>query len=171
MTAFDAGKYWEARLAGRYTFQGVGYSSLGRAYNSWMYRVRKYVFRRLIASLDLDLKNTSVLDVGSGTGFYIEQWKRLKVRSVTGVDITHTAVENLKRRFPEDDFYQADIGIGLPWAQTTMRLPLSMCCFILSKTIGLVQPSRIATGLFVPEDCLSSLTTSYIGKKFSWSIR
>jgi SAM-dependent methyltransferase len=118
MSPFDAAQYWETRLSSHYTLQGVGYSSLGRSFNEWMYRVRKHVFRRLMNSLHLDLKNTTVLDVGSGTGFYIDLWKRLGVQSVTGVDITQTAVDNLKRRFPENRFYQADIGTSLPWTDT-----------------------------------------------------
>ncbi len=118
MSPFDAAQYWETRLSSHYTLQGVGYSSLGRSFNEWMYRVRKHVFCRLINSLHLDLKSTAVLDVGSGTGFYIDLWKRLGAQSVTGVDITQTAVENLKRRFPEGEFYQADIGTGLSWAGT-----------------------------------------------------
>ena len=118
MTTFDAAQYWEARLSDHYTLQGVGYSSLGQAFNSWMYRVRKHVFRRLISSLHLDLQSASVLDVGSGTGFYIEQWKNLRPKSTTGLDITQTAIENLKRRFPESEFRQADIGVSLPWVES-----------------------------------------------------
>ena len=113
MAQFDAAAYWENRLADSYDLQGVGYSSLGRFYNRWMYRVRQRVFRRLICSLNLDFKNTAVLDLGSGTGFYIEQWNRLGVGSITGVDITTVAVQELKRKFPQHSFYQADVGAGL----------------------------------------------------------
>jgi hypothetical protein len=35
------------------------------------------------------------LDIGSGTGFYVDQWHRLGVARVTGVDITDKAVEEL----------------------------------------------------------------------------
>ena len=118
MSPFDAAQYWESRLASDYTLQGVGYSSLGRSYNSWMYRVRRHVFGRVITSLDLDFPNVSVLDVGSGTGFYVDLWKRMGVKSLTGVDITQTAVDRLSERFPDYKFCQADIGVGLPWVQT-----------------------------------------------------
>jgi SAM-dependent methyltransferase len=50
-----------------------------------------------------------VLDVGSGTGFYVDRWKRLGAR-VTGLDLTEVAVHELSRCFPGNRFVRADIG-------------------------------------------------------------
>jgi len=83
---------------------------MGRAYNYWLYRVRKRVFRRLVHSLKLNVRAISILDLGSGTGFYIEQWNAMGAKSVTGVDITTVAVDNLRKRFPTNAFYRADIA-------------------------------------------------------------
>jgi ribosomal protein L11 methylase PrmA len=44
-------------------------------------------------SMHIDFKNTDILDIGSGTGFYVGLWKELSVRSVVGTDITNIAVE------------------------------------------------------------------------------
>jgi SAM-dependent methyltransferase len=108
--SFNPAEYWEGRLRRDFSLCGVGYVGLGQPYNDWLYRVRKRVFRRIVSLIDVDFPRAEVLDIGSGTGFYIERWKEAGVRRVTGVDLTQVAVEALRRRFPEDTFVQADIA-------------------------------------------------------------
>lgn len=107
---FDPQTYWENRLQSNFRLSGVGYMGLGARYNAWMYRVRRRVFRRAVELLPFNPRETDVLDIGSGTGFYIQQWKAWGVRTVAGLDLTSVSVENLKKSFPKDEFYQADIG-------------------------------------------------------------
>lgn len=107
---FSVRDYWESRLRQSYSLEGVGYRRLGRSYNHWMYRVRAGVFARVAGSLGVDWPKARVCDVGSGTGFYVDQWHRLGVPRVTGVDITEKAVEELRRRFPGDGFVREDVG-------------------------------------------------------------
>ena len=87
--------FWEGRLDEDWTETGVGYRALGRRFNTWMYRVRREVFLREVGSLDLDWPRTRVLDVGSGTGFYVQAWRDLGAGSVTGCDLTQAAVDRL----------------------------------------------------------------------------
>ncbi len=61
-------------------------------------------------SQGLDLPRSTVLDVGSGTGFFIARWKQLGVQKVVGVDLSDTSAANLRRRFPNAEFHQLDIG-------------------------------------------------------------
>lgn len=111
---FRVRDYWESRLRQSYSLQGVGYQRLGTQYNKWMYRLRARVFQRVARGLGVDWPAARVLDVGSGTGFYVDQWHKLGVRRVVGADITEVAVSELVRRFPRDEFVQADIGKPLP---------------------------------------------------------
>ncbi len=114
MPPFDNRTYWETRLREHYSLAGVGYLRLGRRYNAWMYRVRGAVFDRVTAELSpAGWRGQRVLDVGSGTGFYVERWLRLGAR-VTGLDLTNVAVGALARSFPAASFLQADIGAALP---------------------------------------------------------
>ena len=128
---FDNRQYWESRLRGHFSLAGVGYLRLGRRYNAWMYRVRGGVFDRVvresgigrqpgignresgIVGTDSRFPNPDsridVLDVGAGTGFYVDRWQRLGAR-VTGLDLTEVAVAELARRFPGCRFIRADIG-------------------------------------------------------------
>jgi SAM-dependent methyltransferase len=51
-----------------------------------------------------------VLDVGVGTGFYVDQWRALGVGQIVGLDITETAVAHLRSAYPEMEFLVADVG-------------------------------------------------------------
>ena len=85
--SFDPERYWSDRLEQRFSLGGVGWLGLGEPYNRWMYAVRRRVFRRVIRDR-LDLPRARVLDVGSGTGFYVSLWRELGAGAVTGSDLT-----------------------------------------------------------------------------------
>lgn len=105
--------YWERLLAERYGLDGVGYTELGHAFNVWMYRVRRAVFLRAARPI-VSAGATSVLDVGSGTGFYIDLWKELGVPEIAGLDITEVAVRRLRERHPGLSFERFDVGGAEP---------------------------------------------------------
>jgi SAM-dependent methyltransferase len=68
-----------------------------------------------------------VLDVGSGTGFYIDRWHELGVSSVTGADLTETAVERLRHRYPDDRFVRFDVTeAGAPLEPGSFELVSAM---------------------------------------------
>ncbi|AYY11567.1 class I SAM-dependent methyltransferase [Actinobacteria bacterium YIM 96077] len=100
--------FWERRLADDWTESGVGYKALGRPFNRWMYRVRRNVFTRETSALGLDA-SSRVLDIGSGTGFYVDGWQRLGMSDVVGSDLTEAAVEQLRARYPDARFVRLDI--------------------------------------------------------------
>jgi SAM-dependent methyltransferase len=102
--------YWERRLDADWTASGVGYQALGRAFNTWIYRIRREVFLREVAALGLAGPTMDVLDVGSGTGFYIRNWQHAGVGSITGCDLTEAAVARLRQSHPGVRFVRADIS-------------------------------------------------------------
>lgn len=110
MNAFVPREYWENRLGKTFNLQGVGHSSLSKHYNNWLYKIKRAVFIRKIKSLGLDISNLNVLDVGCGVGFFIERWKELGVRNIVGADITKVAITNLRKKYPDVEFHQMDIG-------------------------------------------------------------
>lgn len=113
-TPFSPQEYWESRLNSDFSLRGVGYSLLGSRYNRWLYRLRDRVLHRELTSLHLDLSNANVLDVGAGTGFYVDYWLRTGVGSVSGFDLTEASVSRLRMQFPDHKFFQLDIGADLP---------------------------------------------------------
>lgn len=102
--------YWESRLDERFSLEGVGFLGLGRSFNIWMYRARRSLFLRHVRPHLGATDRFGALDIGSGTGFYIELWEELKAASIVGSDITAVAVERLAQRYPDHEFVQMDIG-------------------------------------------------------------
>jgi SAM-dependent methyltransferase len=111
--SFDAADYWEKRLARSGSLQITGLSHLSLNFNRWIYLLRRTIFSRALAVTGLQPAGLRVLDIGSGTGFYIQRWSVAGVRDVTGVDISASAVRRLRSRFPESRFEVADAADGL----------------------------------------------------------
>jgi SAM-dependent methyltransferase len=115
MMQTDVSQYWEERLAPGASLENVGFRALGRSFNRWMYRVRGAQFvhrvRNAMRRNGIEPPDARVLDVGCGSGFYIERWKELGVRSITGFDITDASVKALAKKFPDVRFRRVDIGL------------------------------------------------------------
>lgn len=107
---FKPGDYWQTRLSKKKGLEGVGYAKLGKYFNHWAYKIRKNVFLNLLKKHAIVPINKKILDIGSGTGFYIDIWEKLSASDVTGLDIAKVSVENLKNIFPDKKFYVIDIG-------------------------------------------------------------
>jgi SAM-dependent methyltransferase len=110
MDIFSSKDYWENRLKENFGLHGTGFIGLGIHYNNWMYKIRRRILLHKTKSLHVDFRNIDVLDVGSGTGFYIEIWKELRSKKIVGTDITNIVVEKLRQRYPAYEFHQIDIG-------------------------------------------------------------
>lgn len=110
MTTFNPQEYWENRLKKDFNLQGVGDIGLGVTYNKALYKVRRFAFHKLMKGLKINFSDKNVLDIGSGTGFYIERWGELNVKSIHGADITNVVVETLSKKFPNSTFTKLDIG-------------------------------------------------------------
>ena len=103
-------EYWERRLAGNFTLGGVGNLSFGTEYNKWLYRARIRTLKRLLNKNKIDLRGKRLLEIGSGTGFYIDYWKRWGISDLTGIDITQKSVKELSKKYPELRFIKEDIA-------------------------------------------------------------
>jgi SAM-dependent methyltransferase len=107
-------EYWEHRLQENWGLHGVGHISYGAAYNHWLYKVRRRIFKRELRNVPIDWKRANVLDIGSGTGFWIDAWRAVGVNSIIGSDLTRTSVEHLRDAHPDLQIVQLDISASLP---------------------------------------------------------
>lgn len=113
MTDFDAHEYWQRRLGEDWSLRGVGQQRLGASFNEYAYRRRGERFQKVVEEFVPDVSSARVLDVGSGTGFYLDRWQRAGAKEVVGLDLTEAAVANLKTRFPDLDVHLGDISHGV----------------------------------------------------------
>jgi SAM-dependent methyltransferase len=118
--AIDPKQYWEDRLAENFNDRGVGDIGLPESYNRFLYNVRRRVFRRAVRLAGIDPAKSKVLDVGSGTGFYIRNWLDSGVCDLSGSDLTQIAVDQLSDKYANVPFRQLDIGDAvIPWPSAT----------------------------------------------------
>jgi len=103
-------RYWERRHAADDSLDAVGWTGLGRSFNRWMYAVRRAVFSRAVRATVHPGPGTRVLDIGSGTGFYLDAWRALGAGHVEGSDLAETAAERLRRSHPGLPIHQLDLG-------------------------------------------------------------
>jgi len=106
---FEPREYWEKRLTENYDLHGVGLIEWGPYFNRWLYRIRRYGFLKHLGA-EQDWNGKEVLDVGSGTGFYLECWQELGVENIHGMDLTEIAVQSLRIKYPKFPIYQGNIG-------------------------------------------------------------
>lgn len=109
MTETSANDYWESIHRRGYGLTSVGYIGVGRPFNAWMYRVRRRVFLSAVRAF-VPRHDLKILDIGSGTGFYLDRWRELGLWRISGADVSETAVDRLRERYPTLDIMQLDIG-------------------------------------------------------------
>lgn len=103
---YNPKKYWEDRLTQNFNIRGVGHSSFSFGYNELLYKRKDVVIKRIFKNKELADEN--VLDIGCGTGFFIDWYIQEKAR-VVGIDITKTSINTLKERF-DTEFHIQDIS-------------------------------------------------------------
>ena len=109
MSSFDPHQYWNDRLRDEFTLDGVGWLGMSESFNRWMYRVRRRVFISEMRRTLGRRRDISVLDVGSGTGMYVELWQALGVKGIVASDFSEVAVGNLRSRQPQVPVVQFDV--------------------------------------------------------------
>ena len=106
----DGASYWERRHESYDSLDAVGWTGLGTAFNGWMYAVRRRVFKRVVSANLAIGPETHVLDVGSGTGFYLDVWRELGAGMIEGSDLTAAATERLRAARPGVPVHRFDLG-------------------------------------------------------------
>ena len=71
----------------------------------------------------------SILEIGCGEGHQTEHLAAL-ARSITGLDVSATAVERAKKRLPDAEFLVGDI-YAQPWAEERGRFDLVTACEVI----------------------------------------
>ena len=107
MRKYEPEKYWQERLSRNFSLGGAGHSGLGLEYNKWLYRARIRALNQLLKQINP--RGKQVLDIGCGTGFYIDYWDRRGAAGIVGLDITEVSVSRLATIYPKYKFIRADI--------------------------------------------------------------
>jgi len=106
---YQAKKYWEERLGKNFSLSTAGHQGFSERYNSYMYRLKERALEKALRCYGISVEGRSVLDVGCGSGFFVDYYLRNKA-AVTGIDITDISVRILGAKFPSCIFFRADIS-------------------------------------------------------------
>ncbi|MCW8133136.1 MAG: class I SAM-dependent methyltransferase [Planctomycetota bacterium] len=104
--------FWNGRLDKNFTLSGVGHTNVGLAFNRWAYAVRKRVLLRNLRAHGVPIGGARILELAFGTGYYLDLWRALGAKHVTGFDIAFVAARAATERFKDLGwrFLQGDIG-------------------------------------------------------------
>lgn len=109
MRIYNPKEYWSKHLEENFSLNGVGFTQCGKSYNEYLYKMRKKVLERTISKHKIDVPNMRILDIGCGSGFYVDIWQQNGARYLTGIDITAISVKELSVKYSNFNFYEADI--------------------------------------------------------------
>lgn len=113
-THYSPQDYWDGLLERQLDESGVAYPELAVAFNRAMYAALRESTTELLGDHDLLRAPGGVLDIGSGTGIWIDFWKAAGVTHLEGADLTEASVGHLNQKYPDVPFRRTDIGGELP---------------------------------------------------------
>ena len=133
---YENDRYWTQRLEREFTLAGVGHAGVGLAFNRWAYKVRRRVLLRALKDLNIPIEGSRLLELGFGTGFYLDLWRERAVKQVIGFDITEIAVNAARERFGSGAtaawrFNKADIGAPLDLGDATGKCDIATAFDVL----------------------------------------
>lgn len=131
MSKFNPKAYWQERLSKNFDLSGVGDRTWTERYNRLLYRIRSQQFRRLLFRHFTKLDSVSAIDIGSGTGFYIDQLTELGLTKLRGADLTGAAVSRLSTSRPDIEFTEWDVTTPIPLQLAGQRFDLVTCIDVL----------------------------------------
>lgn len=104
--SYNPKHYWDNRLSNAFNLRGVGHFDFSESYNFWLYRRKKRCIESCLR--EIPLKGKYVLDVGCGTGFFVE-WYLKQGANVFGIDISDVSIRKLKE-LHKAEFFTQDIS-------------------------------------------------------------
>lgn len=106
---YNPEEYWSNRYRD-IDITKSGHINLPAVYNEWLYRRKKDVLQAALKKVGFNSKGSSVFEIATGTGVYVEMWKQLGIERMAGIDISQAATDLVQKRFPEYSFNKYDVS-------------------------------------------------------------
>lgn len=127
---YEPGTYWEGLLSDHSGLVGVADPTHAEFALRESYRVvHRNVLRMLRPEGVSALDGTRVLDVGSGSGFWLDTWQQLGAQRPTALELTEVASERLRQSRADVDVVTGDI------TRPDLELPGSPYGFISAMSV------------------------------------
>lgn len=130
--SYNPDQYWNDIFKHGVDAQSVCYPEWPLTYNHFLHEQQFQTLNEILKKNQIQLYNSSILEVGPGAGFWTEFFKQYNPSNYVGIELSHSSVSLLKSRYPDYHFYCADIGqIQLS------TLPISTLDFVYSAMVFL----------------------------------
>ena len=109
---YEPDKFWSTRLNkyGYNSLRGVGNIRKTESENTEAYSVSGNIFLKFCEDHMVIFDNTTILDIGCGTGYFTRLMRENGANTYTGMDITDVFFDQLKRECPDFQFIKLDVS-------------------------------------------------------------
>lgn len=101
---FDYQGYWDRRHQTLSEMQAVGHCGKSDNENHKLYGEKTKVIEKLILTMDVDIRDCHVLEIGCGNGYWAKFLRDIGVKKYLGFDVSETATMKAQEKIPEYTF-------------------------------------------------------------------
>ncbi len=106
---YDPKVFWLNRHGNEPSLRSSGFTYFSNTFNLYQYKLKRIALENVISTYSINASDMRVLDIGCGSGFYVDIWRSLGVSDLVGIDITDVCIKHVSAQYPEYKFYEADI--------------------------------------------------------------
>ena len=107
---YDPKDYFDNRYRNFPDLRASGHRRFDLSYNQVMYQIASQRLKCTLDRNNVELRNSRLLDIGPGSGYFVEKFLDWGVSSLLGIDIAPTSVKMLREKFPEQLFMEGDFS-------------------------------------------------------------
>ncbi|SNB47011.1 trans-aconitate 2-methyltransferase [Geobacter sp. DSM 9736] len=155
----------ERKFVGNFEQMYKNESSQG--YDSWHQEDQRQIHRVFDLVLLRDYNFDTIIDIGCGKGSFTHQLKK-KNNRVIGIDISETAIQTARERYPDVEFAAVDLAVPSNFIEISekivgnAKIDLVLACEVLSyienwRDLVAAVADRaefLLLNLFIPEDAI-----------------
>jgi SAM-dependent methyltransferase len=123
---YNPSSYWNDIFDKGVNAQSVCYPDWPMSYNHFLHQQQLTTLESIIASLQIQLKEKNILEIGPGAGFWTSFFQHQQPNNYVGIDISLPVINSLQNNFPNQTFIQSDIGSS---SLSEMPIPKSNLIF------------------------------------------
>ncbi len=111
MFSYKPKTFWNELLTNSFDLRGVGHYRMSNEENLKMYEEKKAIIAAEMKKSGVTVtKDTSIVEIGIGVGYWTDYFHSLGAVNYTGNDIAEIAVTELSKKYPQYTFIQGDIS-------------------------------------------------------------
>ena len=116
MFSYKPKTFWNELLTNSFDLRGVGHYRMSNEENLKMYEEKKAIIATEMKKSGVNIaKDTAIIEIGMGVGYWTDYFHSLGAENYTGNDIAEIAVTELSKKYPQYSFIQGDISeVKLP---------------------------------------------------------